>query len=246
MKTKHFFKRNGSTILTCIGAVGVVATAVTAVKATPKVTILLEKERKLKGEELTKIEVIKVAGPHYIPSILIGVGTLTCIFGSNVLNKRQQASLASAYALLDTSFKEYKKKVIDLYNEEADIEIRNEIAKDKYEENDIEVDDNKMLFYEEYSGRYFESTSKEVIQAEYNLNRELTNHGGVYLNKFYKFLDIAPTDYGNEYGWSLGVLESHYWANWIEFDHEKVIMADGLECTIIRFRYEPVIDFAYY
>ena len=62
---------------------------------------------------------------------------MTCIFGSNVLNKRQQASLASAYALLDTSFKEYKKKVIDLYNEEADIEIRNEIAKDKYEENDI-------------------------------------------------------------------------------------------------------------
>ena len=85
-----------------------------------------------------------------------------------------------------------------------------------------------------------------LVQAEYNINCKLSNHSGVYLNEFYEFLDLAPTDYGKELGWSLGMLESHYWANWIEFEHEKVIMGDGMECTIIRFRYEPVIDFVYY
>lgn len=246
MKTKLFLKRNGSAILTCIGGIGVIATTVTAVKVTPKVMKLLEEERKLKDEELTKLEVAKIAGPYYIPSILIGAGTLACIFGANTLSKHQQASLASAYALLDSSFKEYKKKAIKLYGEESDKEIISEIARDKYIDEDIQVEDNNMLFYDEFSGRYFESTSEKVIQAEYNINRKLSSHSHVYLNELYEFLDLAPTDYGKELGWSVGMLESHYWANWIEFEHEKVIMGDGMECTIIRFRYEPVIDFEYY
>ena len=149
MKTKLFLKQNGSTILTCIGGIGVIATAVTAVKVTPKVVKLLEEERKLKDEELTKLEVAKIAGPYYIPSILIGVGTLACIFGANTLSRHQQASLASAYALLDSSFKEYKKKAIKLYGEESDKEIISEIARDKYIDEDIQIEDNNMLLYDE-------------------------------------------------------------------------------------------------
>ena len=146
MKTKLFLKQNGSTILTCIGGIGVIATAVTAVKVTPKVVKLLEEERKLKDEELTKLEVAKIAGPYYIPSILIGVGTLACIFGANTLSRRQQASLASAYALLDSSFKEYKKKAIKLYGEESDKEIISEIARDKYIDEDIQVEEYILIF----------------------------------------------------------------------------------------------------
>ena len=100
--SKLFFKRNGSFILTCIGAVGVVATSVTAVKATPKAIKLIEKREQEKGEKLTVLETIKVAGPAYIPSLAIGVSTIACIFGANGLNKKQQASIMRAYALLDT------------------------------------------------------------------------------------------------------------------------------------------------
>ena len=246
MKGKQLIKRNASTILTCIGAVGVVATAVTAVRATPKVVKLLDACEAEKGASLTKSEVVQIAGPHYIPAILLGAGTIACMFGANTLNKQQQAALMSAYALLDNSYKEYKKKVEEIYGEEASSHIREEIAKDKYVDEDIKVEDGKRLFYDEFSGRYFESTSGKVIQAEYNINRKLSSHSHVYLNELYEFLDLAPTDYGKELGWSLGMLESHYWANWIEFEHEKVIMGDGMECTIIRFRYEPVIDFEYY
>ena len=52
-KTKWFLKRNGSTILTIGGAAGVIATAVVAVKETPKALYLLEQVREEKGEELT-------------------------------------------------------------------------------------------------------------------------------------------------------------------------------------------------
>ena len=110
-RTQKFCKRNASTILTCIGGAGVLVTTVTAVKATPKALRLLDEAKKGKQEELTKLEKVKIAGPVYISSILIGTGTIACIFGANILNKRTQAALVSAYALVESSYKEYKEKV---------------------------------------------------------------------------------------------------------------------------------------
>ena len=239
-------RRNAPTILTIIAGVGVVGTAVTAVTATPKALRLLDEATEEKGEDLTVVEKIKVAGPVYIPSVILGVSTIGCIVGANMLNKQKQAALASAYALVDNAFKEYKIKVKEMYGTEADVIVRQELAKDQYAEDGVVWDDDIELFYDEYSKRYFESSMKDVVQAEYNLNRQMATCSGAYLNEWYEFLGIPETIEGKELGWSTGVLESHYWANWIEFDHTRVDMEDGMQCTIISFRYEPVIDFAYY
>lgn len=247
---KQFWNRNGSTILTILGGIGVIGTAVLAVKATPKAMKLVEEAKEEKGEELTKWEIVKVTGPAYIPAGIVGLASVGCIFGANILNKKTQASMASAYALLDQSFKEYKRKVVDVYGSEADQKVRAEIAKDHYDDDDFAVvpeeDDGKILFYDQFSHRYFRSTMEDVLKAEYNTNRQLAVNTGVYLNEFYEFLDLAPITAGKELGWSTGILESHYWASWIEFDHEKFETDDGLEGYIISMRYEPVIDFAYY
>lgn len=245
-KSRLFLKRNGSTILTCAGGLGVVATSVMAVKATPKALYLLEQAREEKGEDLTKLETIQVAGSVYIPSIIMGISTIACIFGANALNKHQQAALMSAYAMLDSSYKEYKNKVKELYGQDADQMVKNSIVKDKYEKEDIVIDDNMKLFYDEFSGRYFESTTEDVIRAEYELNRELASYGGVYLNRFYELLGIEEIDGGEKLGWSASMLSESYWAYWIEFDHTKVVMDDGLECYIISTRYEPTVDFDFY
>ena len=245
-KSELFLKRNSSTILTCVGAIGVIATSVMAVKATPKAMMKLEEAKKEKGDELTTSEKIVVAGPTYIPSIVAGVSTIACIFGANILNKRQQAALMSAYALLDNSYKDYKKKTQELYGKDADIRIRNEIAKDKCKENDLELGDDKLLFFDDYSGRYFESTMENVVKAEYELNRKISLWGGAYLNEFYEFLGIEPTDYGYFLGWSEGGLMETSWVSWLDFQHEKVVMDDGLECYIIRMANEPMYDYEYY
>lgn len=247
---KQFWNRNGSTILTVLGGIGVVGTAVLAVKATPKAMKLVEEAKEEKGEALTKWEIVQSAGPAYLPSLVMGTATIACIFGANVIGRRQQAALASAYALLDQTHKEYKRKVVDVYGSEADQKVRAEIAKDHYDEEEFEdeyeEDDGKILFYDQFSRRYFRSTMEDVLKAEYNTNRQLAVNTGVYLNEFYEFLDLAPITAGKELGWSTGILESHYWASWIEFDHEKFETDDGLEGYIISMRYEPVIDFAYY
>ena len=244
--SKLFLKRNSSTILTCVGGAGTIATAVLAVKATPKAMKLLDHAKEEKGEDLTKLEVVKVAWKPYIPAVITGASTLACIFGANILNKRQQAALTSAYALLDNSYKEYKKKVGELYGEDADQRIREEIAKDKYVEEDISVSDNKQLFYDQFSGRYFESTAADVIRAEYEMNRRLSTFSGAYLNEFYELLGIPAVNYGDHLGWSGAEIYDMCWESWLDFIHEKVIMDDGLECMIISFSIDPTFGFEDY
>lgn len=241
-KSKMFLRSNSSTILTCIGGVGVVATVVTAVKATPKAMALIEEAKEEKGADLTKVETVITAAPAYITTAVLGVTTLACMFGANALNKRQQATMMSAYALLDNSYKEFKAKVNELYGDDASANVRGEIAKDHYEDADIHVDDGKQLFYDEFSNRYFESTMENVLNAEMQINRMLAQDSGVYLNEFYEFLGIPTIEYGDYMGWSSFALCEMYWWSWIEFKHEKVVMDDGLECTIIVMEYQPMYD----
>ena len=250
-----FTKRHGATVLTCIGSVGVVATTVSAVKATPKAIRLLEEAKKEKGEELTKVEKIKMAGPKYIPTVLLGVGTLVCIFGANVMNKKQQAAMVSAYTLLDSSYKEYKQKLKELYGEEAHENIVNAIAIEEAREvgitaeclcsnsclTDDEACGDPVLFYDEWSNRYFESTIEQVIVAEYHINRNFVLRGFVILNEFYEFLGLDPTDYGSELGWTV---EDEFY--WVDFNHRRVTLDDGLECYIIEAFWDPSMEWKEY
>lgn len=162
--SKSFLKRNASTILTCIGAAGVIATSIAAVKATPKAEMLLREAEEEKGDKLTLLEMVQTAGPAYIPSLLIGASTIACIFGANVLNTRQQATLMSAYGLLETSYKEYSKKVKELYGEEADNNVKEEVTKEHYTEIPETIPEGKQLFFDFKTLNYFESTMDEVLQ----------------------------------------------------------------------------------
>jgi hypothetical protein len=243
--SRLFLKRNSSTILTCVGTVGVVTTSVMAVKATPKAMKLLQKAKNEKGEELTKFEKVTVAGPAYIPATVMGVSTIACIVGANSLNKHQQASMASAYALLNTSYKEYKAKVADIHGEEKEEEIRNEIAKDHYDGQGV-TNSKNVLFYDEFSQRYFESTIEKVQKAEYYINRDMAMRDYAYLNEFYEWLGIDTIESGWKLGWSIGCCLDLYWQNWIDFDHSKVTLDDGTECIKILMFQEPIPDFEDY
>lgn len=244
--SKLFFKRNSATILTCVGAAGVVATAILTAKATPKALALLEEAKEEKGDDLTKLEVVKVATPAYIRPIIIGAATVTCIFGANILNKRQQAAIMSAYALLDRSYKDYREKVEELYGEEVDTHIKKEVVKGKLTGQEFELAEDEELFYDYFGGRYFTSTKAKVQRAEYNLNRTIVQREYAYLNEFYEDLDLEPLEGGWDLGWSRGMNLATAWQEWMDFNHEKVVTDDDLECTIVSFYIEPQLDFGGY
>ena len=244
-KTQLFLKHNASTILTCIGAVGVISTAVMAVKATPKAIKLIEEDKKKKGEKLTKFEIVKIAGPAYIPSIIAGISTISCIFGANILNKHQQASLASAYALLSSSYTEYRNKVKELFGDDANTKIINKMADDRYEEKNIVEDDNKQLFFDSFSLRFFRSTIEEVLNAEKLINKNFISRGYACFYEFYDALGLPILKSGDELGWSSMAGNYFYGYNKIDFNHEMITMKNGEECCVISMPFEPTTDFLY-
>lgn len=245
-KTQKVVTRNAPIILSSVSVVGVASTAILAAKATPKALRLLEQAKEEKNEELTTFEKVLTVAPAYIPATLVGVATVACIFGAHVLNKKQQAALASAYALLNSSYNEYKEKVKELHGDDGELEIRSELAKDKAREQEVQhEDDGKNLFYDEYSQRFFRATNETVLRAEYELNKEVNTNFYATINEFYDMLGLERTDGGDAIGWSSAQMYEMYWNDWIEFWHEKAETDDGVGFYILHYS-EPFPDFEDY
>lgn len=240
-------KRASPTILSCIAAIGTVATAVLAVKATPKAIEYIQMNTGYNHDGVMEVpskeEIVKATWKNYIPAVAVGLGTIVCILSANGLNRKQQATITSAYVLLENAYKEYKNKLKDIYGEETDTEVRKAVAKDNYT-GDPDVTDGKLLFYDEYSNRYFERTMEEVIDAEYHLNREFILEGDVKLNKFYELLGLPGTELGAVVGWDSESAAAFFGYQWIDFEHDLVVMDDGLECYIVHMPFAPTREFA--
>lgn len=252
--SKKIIDKNGSTILTILGVIGVIGTSVMVMKATPKVTDIVTKKEKERDEKISKWEYIKIVYPVYIPAMIMGLATIGCIIGANILNKQSQASLASAYALLDRSYKEYRNKLKELYGEEAHANIIDSIAIDNSKDVhisceamfsycDLSVENNNgepILFYDAFSKRYFKKTIEQVLSAEYHTNRNFTLAGELCVNEFYEFMGLNQIEGGEDLVW---VVCEEY--TWIDFNHRKVILDDNQECYIIEMISEPKLEEEY-
>ena len=233
-RTGGFVKRNSATILTCIGAAGVIATAVTAGFGTIKASKLIAETREEKGEELTKLEIVCAVAPAYIPPVIIGVSTIACIFGANALNKRQQASLISAYALLKESYSEYRKTVTDIYGDDADDKVKSVICEKKYESSEFKPNDENMLvFYMESYGDFFEASESDIYYAMYHFNRNFQLRGYATVAEFHEFLNLPVKEADKAIGWSDGDFYESGLVPWIDFYFIEKTLDDGMSYMII-------------
>ena len=245
-KPGAFFKRNGSTLLTFIGAGGVILTSIMSATATPKALTMVDCAKKEKGSELTPLETVKAAGPAYIPAAVIGASTIACIFGANVLNQRSQASLMSAYALLDSSYKKYREKVGEVYGLESADRVNETVVRDDYANGLIQPRKEQRLFYDTTAMRYFESTMEDLELAEDQLNQNLMCKAYVSLNDFYRLLGVPEIDGGDRLGWTTYDRGYQKGCDGILFHHTKVDLDDGLECCILQIVTEPSMDYLDY
>lgn len=249
-KIKRYTEINAPSILSGIAVLGVISTAVTAARATPKALEVIDLENELKiereGVPLTYMEKIRWAAPIYIPSILMGAGTITCILSANYLNQQRQAMLTSAYAYINSRYNEYRNKVGEMYGEDFAKQVDLEIAKDHYKEyQGIDVQEEK-LFYDKYSQRYFNISFHDLQVAIYNINRMYAIDGEVTLNDVYHELCLDETSYGDVVGWS-GIMdwECDGYA-WMDISWEPMEMPDDLECYILEFPKDPSEEFREY
>lgn len=252
-------KQASPTILSVLGAVGVVTTVIMAVRATPKALERIEDAKETKnlknGEDLTRMETIAACWQCYIPATATGIATIGCILGANILNRRQQAALTSAYALLNRTYQDYRKSVKNVFGEEGHKRVLDDMAVERVSENhtiytqgafesttlDFCVPEEEHLFYDIYSDRQFASTIGKVLQAEYHLNRMFALNGSVSLNDLYNYLGLEPVKDGDDIGWWVDDNDEIYW---VDFDHSVTFIDDGperpqVECLLIEFAKPP-------
>ena len=242
-----YFKRASPVILTGLSAVGVVATAVLSAKAARKAERLVKEKETEKGEDLTRLEKIATTASAYIPAIVAGSLTVACVVEANLLGRRQQIAIASAYAATRDKFDKYRAKLKDIYGDEAHRKIMDELSVENSENAKIEAaglvrnssldfheNEELRIFYDTYADRYFESTFSRVLQAEYHLNRNFVLSGGAPLNEWFVFLGLSKRDNGDAIGWSMA--EGY---EWIDFDHHKITLKDGSPCFVIDIPFEP-------
>lgn len=247
-KTGLKLKKYSPEILVVAGVVGTVASAVMACKATLKVNDILKETKetidsihecaadtslvesgRYSPEDAKKDLAIVYAQTGlkfvklYGPSVILGALSITSILASNNILRKRNIALGAAYATLDQSFKDYRKRVVDRFGETVDRELKYNIKAQKIEEMEtdpetgkqkkvkktIEISDGQFVspyarFFDE-SSRYFEKNPElnlMFLRAEQNFaNDRLKARGYVFLNEIYERLGIPTTKAGQVVGW---------------------------------------------
>lgn len=257
-KAQLTVRKHSPEILMVAGVIGTVAGAVMACKETLELEDVLDecKQEKMELEEqyatceeysedaLKKDQVkltIKQAAKIvklYAPSVIMEVTSIGVIFASNDIMRKRNASMAAAYATLNSMYKRYRQNVIESYGEEVDKDMRFGVKHEKVTEidedgNKVKIDarivdlDNTALAISDYS-RFFQAGCKgfDASSGRYNLlylkgiqamfNNKLIADGYVMLNDVYRELgfDTIPE------GWSIGWVydeENPIGDNYIDF-----------------------------
>lgn len=242
-------KKHSPEILITVGVIGTVASAVMACKATLKVNEIIddakdtielihegveENKYTADGEEYTQevanrdlalvyvqtgLKFIKLYGP----AIAVGATSMVCILAANNIMRKRNAALAAALTAVDTSFKEYRGRVIERFGKDLDRELRYNIKAKEIEEvvgvdedgNDIVekktvsvVDPNaysmySVIFCEGNLGwtRNPELNKVFLVKQQNYANDKLKAKGFLTLNEVYDMLGYRQTAYGQIAGW---------------------------------------------
>lgn len=239
-------KKHSPEILVVTGVIGTVVSAVMACKATTKVSTITDKAKEdinaihtcvndpALAEEYTKEDsqkdlaiVYAQTGVQlaklYAPAVIIGALSITGILtGHNILRKRNLA-LAAAYTAVDTSFKQYRGRVIERFGDQLDKELKYDIKAKEIEETvvdkkgkektvtkTIEVADPvaaKSLytycFDETCMGweRDAEHNKFFLLQQQDYANELLKSKGRLFLNEVLEMLGMPKNRAGQTVGW---------------------------------------------
>lgn len=248
--TKRIWYQHGSVILTALGTLGFISTIVMTSKAAPKAANAVRIESAEKGDKLTVLETVNVTAITYLPVVAMATATLACFLSASVISRKRQAQLMSAYGLLGQTFSQYRKAVKAEFGDDADAKIMAELAEARIFSvcspfgsvtymPDMSKEGEVVLFYEPYSGRYFNSTFAAVLEATYHANRNLQLRGDLPLNEYLNFLGLSEIEKGDDIQW---VADKLYEAGfgWLDFQNTMEHIDSGMECFSIYVDMDPV------
>ena len=279
-------KKHSPEILIVTGVIGIVTSTVMACKATTKVNDIVDETKDMvdkihdavenkkhtsDGEEYTQevankdltivyaqtgLKFVKLYGP----AVAIGIASIGCIVGSNHILRKRNIALAAALTAMETSFKEYRGRLIDRFGKDLDRELRFGIKAKEVEEKVVDekgkettvtktvevIDPNaihsiySVVFCEGNSGwtRNAELNKVFLIQQQNYANDKLKLNGVLTLNEVYDMIGAPRTAYGQIAGW-VYTDDSSIGDNFVDFgifdvNNEKACdFVNGYEKSII-------------
>ena len=240
--TKGYLVKHSPEILTGIGVTGMIASTVLAVKATPRALELIEyKKCDLGVTDLTIKETVQAAWKPYIPAVVTGIASISCIIGASAVNSKRNAALATAYTISEKALVRYRDKVIETIGEKKEKEIREKISQDEVNKNPVVssqiilTSKGNTLCMDSISGRYFRSDLDTIRKAVNELNRDMTYQNYISLDEFYYKLGLESIKNGSLLGWNLD-------GGLIELDFDTCIVDDE-PCIVIDYSVAPKYDF---
>lgn len=251
MKIKNLFKglrmttaKHSPEILTGIGIAGMITTTVLAVRATPKAIELIEdKKDELKIKKLPVRKTVKTVWKCYVPAIVTGTLSVSCLIGASATNLKRNAALATAYKLSETALNEYTSAVMETIGEKKEQVVRDKVAEKRIEKNPVSKSEvivtgkGNTLCCEGLTGRYFYSDMDALRKAENELNYNIINNMYQSLNDFYDLLGVEYSEMGDELGWNLD-------KGTIELKFSSQIADDGRPCLVFDYSRSPVYNFS--
>lgn len=223
----HILQDNSPAILTGLGVVGLVSTAVLSGQASIKASKIIEAEETaidleynaggigLERPELTGKYKFELVWKEFIPVFVVGSLSVAAIIGSQRIGTRRAAALAGAYALSQETFVDYRDKVIEKIGEKKEKDISDAVAYDRVKRDlartdiDLAADvPGKVLIHDAYTGRFYWSTVETVNRAVNIVNREITQSDSASMSDFFDVVGLKHTSMSDEFGWnSLELLE---------------------------------------
>jgi hypothetical protein len=243
--TRTFFKGVGKVkrfspeLLMVVGAGAIVTAGVLACRATLKLETVVEKaefEAELvkeahKREEydtetaytkaLSKVYVTRALeiGKLYAVPLSVGLVGMGCLMGAHGVMRGRNVAAIAAYKTMESSFGEYRKRVVEELGEEKERDIRFGITEEEipeFDEKGKQIGTRKQAvvrpegmspyakIFDEYNDNWSHvpGQNQMFLTNQQNwLNDTLNARGYVFLNDVYKSLGFAQTPDGQITGW---------------------------------------------
>ncbi len=240
------FRKHSPEIFIISGIVGGIAAAVMACTATTKAGKVIDKAKddldmihaaidgripakENYAEEESKKDITKVYVSTglslvklYAPAVVLGGLSITAILYSNNILRKRNVALAAAYATVDSSFKDYRNRVIERFGDEVDKELKYNIKPLTVQEKTVDENGNEVVTektvkvadpgeHNMYTRIFDESSCYWSKTSDYNqmfligreryANDKLNAQGYLFLNDVLEMLDLPKTKEGQMVGW---------------------------------------------
>lgn len=233
-------------ILTAVGVVGTVTTAVLTARAAFRVGLDANAghyEPLLYGdgvsESIEPRDLVDKYWKEFIPPAVTGTLTIVAILGANHVSSSRAAGLAAAYSLSEQAFAEYRAKTLQQLGNKKERAIRDDISQDRVSRTsgsaEVIVVGTDVLCFDEYTSRYFNSSMEKLKAAQNKINYRLNNNGYATLTDFYNEIDLGRTAFSDEVGWTS--------TEQLELGFAAALTEEEKPCLAVSFRVQPVRDY---